>query len=662
MNEVRTVCPRDCYDSCGMIAAISADGSARIRGDGEAHNRGRLCGKCSLYYNAADNPARLASPLRRTGPKGTFAFKPISWAEALGEMAAHLSATCARHPERVIHSHYDGTRGLLAREFPLRLMNTLGATTVDPSTICHSAAIKGLEYVFGKGAFTVDPREIDQAEVVVLWGNNPRVSAPQTYRAIRASPKRRVVFVNPLKLAGIGESDMQLRLRPGSDAMLCFAVMRLLLDQGGIDHAFVDRWTAGFDELRKVIEAVDLDEVVAATGLTLSQIAELTNLIRRHPTVIWIGMGVQRQAQGGNVARAVAMLPILTGNQFRPGAGLLYLNGMARHGLDKARVIRTSNPRDCRTIGHGLLPETLRDPRRSEIFITWNNNIAVSSPNSALMHEALSRKDLFYVQLEKRLTRSSLYADLILPAADYSEMDDIVYSYLHLTLSAQVAFRPPHGESLANQEIFRRLARRMGLDDPWLQEADRPILDDLVGAALPGKNFADLKRAGTVPMPYHENEVLPQALLAGGRIRIWSEAALADGAPATPLPVAETRALDFTLTSGGSPWRINSSLDDNPALRRKLRPDFHISRAVAARLGIASGDICELSNETGSIRRIAQVGDLVRDDQIFVEKCQDFGAESEFLLLNTLTDCRSSDMGNCVAFQSVSVNVRRISV
>ena len=79
-TTIRTTCPRDCYDACGVLVKISADGTVNVVGDPDHDvSRGALCGKCSIGYNGVwrDPSIRLTRPLKRVGPKGTGRFEPI---------------------------------------------------------------------------------------------------------------------------------------------------------------------------------------------------------------------------------------------------------------------------------------------------------------------------------------------------------------------------------------------------------------------------------------------------------------------------------------------------------------------------------------------------------------------------------------------------------
>src|SRR5215470_8079651 len=110
---VRTTCPRDCYDSCGMVVVKRGGVVAKVLGDPDHHvSRGALCGKCAIAYNGVwrDPAVRLSTPLRRTGHKGEGRFEPVTWDAALGEIARRLQTIVDRYgPQTIWHTHYTGT-------------------------------------------------------------------------------------------------------------------------------------------------------------------------------------------------------------------------------------------------------------------------------------------------------------------------------------------------------------------------------------------------------------------------------------------------------------------------------------------------------------------------------------------------------------------------
>jgi anaerobic selenocysteine-containing dehydrogenase len=146
---IRTTCPRDCYDACGIVVKTSPDGTINVVGDPDHHiSRGALCGKCSIGYNGVwrDPDIRLTRPLRRAGPKGAGRFEPVSWDHALGDIAQRFNAILGHDGgAAILHTHYTGTCSLIAGTFPLRFFNRIGATEVDPDTVCNKAGHAALQ-------------------------------------------------------------------------------------------------------------------------------------------------------------------------------------------------------------------------------------------------------------------------------------------------------------------------------------------------------------------------------------------------------------------------------------------------------------------------------------------------------------------------------------
>src|SRR5207247_4011766 len=121
----------------------------------------------------------------------------------------------------------------------------------------------------------------------------------------------------------------------------------------------------------------------------------------RGPSLLWLGQGLQRQRTGGNVVRACALLPAVTGNLGKPGAGFLYLNGAGSRRIDEAYVAGAELAADPPPpISQMDLAACLEDPARSRALVCWNINIAASNPEQARLRRALTREDLFTVAIE----------------------------------------------------------------------------------------------------------------------------------------------------------------------------------------------------------------------------------------------------------------------
>jgi anaerobic selenocysteine-containing dehydrogenase len=372
----------------------------------------------------------------------------------------------------------------------------------------------------------------------------------------------------------------------------------------------------GWDELEPVVKRCSPEWAAPITGLPAARIEEAARIYGRGPSLLWLGQGLQRQPTGGNVFRAVALLPVATGNLAKPGAGFLYLNGGGRRGIDSDHIEAPHLRRgERRKVSHMDLVATLGDPMKARALVTWNINIAASNPDQARLHRALRDERLFHVAIDPFPTDTTDFADYVLPAASFLEFDDLVSPYFHLSMSAQVKALEPMGDALPNQEIFRRLARAMGYTEPELYEDDRSALDILcrqVGL----KDFASLSARGTVdlwpePVPQFADLRFPTP---SGRIEIASESAAADGHPRLPQPIADARPKDglVRLLSPASVWLMNSSYNEDPKVAEKLGAEtVTINPADATRLGLQGGDTVIAENETGRLELRVSIGDVV---------------------------------------------------
>jgi anaerobic selenocysteine-containing dehydrogenase len=665
---IRTTCPRDCYDACGIAVVKRADGLVKVLGDPEhAVSRGALCGKCAIAYNGAwlDPKARVTRPMKRVGPKGEGRFEAIGWDQATAEIAARLKDIVARHgAETIWHTHYTGTCSLLAGSFPQRFFNRLGASEVDPDSICNAAGHVALQYMYGASDIGFDPRTAKDANCILVWGANPSASAPHQHKHWLKEAKAKKIVVDPVKHPTAADADLHLQLFPGSDAALAFAMLHVLKREGLVDRAFLAAHTVGWDELEPIVDRCSPDWAAPITGLKAAQIEEAARLYGQGPSLLWLGQGLQRQLTGGNVFRAVGLLPAATGNFAKPGAGFLYLNGGGRRGIDgdylEAPHLRQG---EKRKVSHMDLVATLGNPSKALALITWNINIAASNPDQARLHNALRDERLFHVAIDPFPTDTTDFADYVLPAASFLEFDDIVSPYFHLSVSAQVKALEPMGEALPNQEIFRRLARAMGYNEAELFEDDHTALDALCGQMGIG-DFRRLSGKGTIdiwpdPVPQFADFAFPTA---SGKIEIASAAAETDGHPRLPQPTADPRPQDglFRLLSPASVWLMNSSYNEDPKVAEKLGVEVvTLNTADAARLGLRDGDTVIAANETGRLELRLGVADIVPAGVALSHKSRWPKLSKQHANINALNPGRKTDMAESSAVHSVEVKLTK---
>ena len=638
-----------------------------VRGDkADPVSRGKLCRKCSAAYNGVllDERARLARPLRRCGPKGEGRFEEISWEAATGEIAERLQVIVAESGgASVLNTHYTGTFAMIGYHFPMRFFNRLGATEVDPDTVCNKAGHVALEYVYGTSLDGFDPRTAADAACILVWGANPSASAPHQHEHWLAEATCPVVVVDPLRTDTAKQADLHLQLRPGTDAVLAFALLHVLCRDGLSDEDFLARHSIGFDELEAEIERCEPEQAAAVTGVPAHLIEQAAHYYGAGPSLLWIGQGLQRQPTGGNVVRSVAMLPAVTGSLGKPGGGFLYLNGIETRGLDSDYLLGSALAvAPPAPISQMDLAGALEQQDRFRALFCWNINIAASNPEQGRLRAAMRRESLFTVVVDLFQTDTADLADIVLPAASFLEHDDLVVSYFHHSLGAQVKALEPPGEALANSEIFRRLARAMGYEEPELYESDEAVLARLLADAGVGLGFEDFARGGTFwPEPRPRLQFADGRYpTPSGRIELASERAAADGFSRVPRAQADAAPPTghLRLLSPASSWTLNDSYGNDPVARSHAGPQAIILHPTdAAARGLRDGDLAVLRTEAGELLAPVSTSADVPASVALMYKGHWPKLEPSGANVNVLNPGHKSDMAESSAVHGIEVTV-----
>ena len=659
---IKTTCPRDCYDACGITVRVRGGVIQNVMGDRGHHvSQGKLCGKCAIAYNGVfrDAEKRLSVPLRRVGKKGEGVFEPVSWDAALAGIAARLKKIS--NPRTIYHTHYTGTLSMIAGGFPGRFFNRLGATEVDPDTVCNKAGHVVLADMFGTSLSGFDPEQIANARCLMVWGANPSHSAPHMHSGWVKSTGVALVVVDPIATGTAWLADIHLQLRPGSDAALAFGLLHVIKKAGFFDRAFIDKYVLGFDEVETEIDAATLERTAALTGVDAALIEKAALMFAHGPSLLWLGQGVQRQPKGGNVFRALPLLNIATGQLGKPGTGFCYMNGPETRGVDAGFIAGGA----AASVSHMDLAADLNEPKKVGALFTWNNNIVASSPGTKAIREGLSREDLFTVVADLFMTDTAVYADYVLPAASFLEFDDIIFPYFHDTVSAQVKAAEPHGQSLPNQEIFRKLAAAMGFNEPALFESDASMIARLLEQTSFDGTFDDLEEVGTArlfPVPRVQFEGLSFAT-PSGRIEVRSDRLAKQGHPAVPVAHADEAPEEgrLRLLTPAGEWLMNSSYGNDPKIAAQLGPaKVHLNARDVARRKLAQGDIVRLSTKAGSINLAVNISPDVPEGVALAHKSRWPSLTKGCSNINILNPGLRTDIADSTAVHGLEIELIKL--
>src|SRR5262249_50926357 len=294
--------------------------------------RGALCAKVNDYVDRVYSAERVLHPMRRSGPKGSGKFERITWGAALDEIAGRFRAIVAEHGAQAILPYsYLGTEGLLnGLNVGDPFFNRLGAS-ISERTFCASGAITGYIMTVGPTPGT-DPESLIHAPYIVIWACNV-ISTNLHLWPIIAEARRRgakIVVIDPLRSRTARAADWHIPIRPGTDGALALGLMNVIIGQNLTDDEYIDKYTVGYSELKERAREYTPERVSHITGIPARDIVQLAHeYARSQPTAIRFGVGIERQAGGGQAVRAISCLPALVGAWRRPGGGLVFMPNFA---------------------------------------------------------------------------------------------------------------------------------------------------------------------------------------------------------------------------------------------------------------------------------------------------------------------------------------------
>ncbi|RYB05615.1 molybdopterin-containing oxidoreductase family protein [Lichenibacterium ramalinae] len=683
-----TACPHDCPSTCALeVEILEGRRMGRVYGAADnGYTAGVICAKVARYAERVHNPERLTRALLRTGPKGSGQFREIGIAEALDRAAEGLMAAEARHgSEAVWPYYYAGTMGLVQRDGINRLRHAKGYSD-QYSTICTALSWAG--YRAGAGRMTgLDPREMEQADCVVLWGTNAVVTQVNVMtHAVRARKARGapIVAVDVYDNATMRQADVKLLVRPGTDGALACGVMHVLFRDGFADRAYMAAYADDPAGLEAHLASRTPEWASALCGVPAADIVAFAHLIGTRPRSFFrIGYGFARQRNGAVAMHAVTCLPVVLGAWQHPGGGALHTNS-GMFGWDKRAIegleLRDPGIRslDQSRIGAVLTGEAaaLRGgPPVAALFIQNTNPVSVA-PDQETVKRGFAREDLFTVVHEQVMTDTSRIADLVLPATMFVEHDDVYQAggQTHILLGPKL-IEPP-GDCLSNHEVLCGLARRLGVEHPGFAVGARDLVDQTLQASGRGTVAAlEAARWLDCAQPADAAHFRDGFGWPDGRFRFrpdWAGAAagMPGGGDASAMPawpdhwavIEEADAAHpFRLTTSPARNFLNSSFTETgTSLAKEERPTVLIHPDDAAPLGIADGDAVELANARGAVRLHARLSEGLRRGVLIAESIWPNRAHADGRGINTLTGADAPPPLGGAAFHDIHAAIRRL--
>ena len=443
--------------------------------------RGSLCSKVKRYDQRVYSDERIMFPMRRIGAKGEGQFQQISWDEALDEISTKFNESIIKYgAESILPCSYLGHQGLLnGLHCGDRFFNELGAS-IGERTFCNATASRAFQMVAGPTG-GLDPESFTFSSLIIVWGMNPIASSIHHSQFIFEAKTKgaTVVVIDPIKTDTAKRADYHISPRPGTDVVLAMAIANILIQSGLVDMEYVSKHTQGFEQFSARASEFNIGFASQVTGVPVQSIEDLSSLIAKHKAMaIRVGVGLERTENGGDAVRAIAALPALTGAWTVVGGGIFQnpqgIFPINREKLTNARIVEENR----NVVNLFDLASALTANAKNSIhcLFVYNSNPLIAAADQTKLVKNLCRSDLFTAVSEIFQTDTCAYADILLPASSQLEQKDLMYSWGHFNLQYNDQAIQPIGEAISNTELFRRLAKKMGLQNNGCDIGDEEIM------------------------------------------------------------------------------------------------------------------------------------------------------------------------------------------
>ncbi len=643
-----------------MDIALKDGSLVDIRQDND-HMLGAICLRGKHAPEIVYSPHRLTYPMRRVGPKGTYNFERISWDEVYRTIVDNLNGIKNESgPESVTIYTGRGAQELSLCDMfqPKGVIVSSASSILFPFGSPNTTGVGALCYVslhmiaphttMGRiqtNMFT----DIENAEMVVVWGTNPVTdSPPADIQRIEAAAARgaETIVIDPRRTGTVNRTNAKwIPIRPGTDGALALGIIEVMIEEDLYDEDFADNWCYGFQELRTYVQHFRPEVVEEITGVPAETIRYLA---RRICSVTGVSLlmytGLEYSNTGVQSARAVLTAFALAGQLDVPGGiGLTMLNNefpinrscnLENPDLDRA-IGRKEFPvySDYRGESHAmsLVDSVLKSrPYKTRGLIIDGASLLTSWPQTSVWRNVLSEVD-FLVSIDRQLTADAAYADIVLPATTmFENFSYMVYGPVFRLRERIIA---PYGEARNDYLIMTELAQRLGYGDLFPQSEE-----DMVRFALNGSGYTleDVREAGgwvRIPTPMMEYKKWQKGGLRSdgkpgfdtptGKFEIWST--ILEGYGYEPLPkyteptegpVSQPGLYkDYPLIFNSGARPMNDFRSQHHGIEGLVKstpePIAEINTEDAAERGIKEGDLVQVRTLRGATQFRARVSDNI---------------------------------------------------
>jgi len=459
--SIKTACPLDCYDACSIDVV---DG--KLKGSKDTYTQGFLCPHLN-HYGAHE---QISMP--------RYGGKEVGMDEALRILQEKIARVS--DPSQILHYRGHGNFGLM-QQVTDHFFASYGATLTDGS-LCDGAGHAGI--LEGRGSNRLlPPEQIEKAEVVIVWGRNLHTSNSHLLPFLK---EKTVIVIDPVKTKMAEQADFHLQLKPSGDLYLALLLSRFAIINGLEDEAFLQEHATAYEEFYELTQTVRIKAILESIDVSLGDIGKILDLVNGKRTVILAGVGVQKYRNGAEVMRAIDSFGAILGLLGKEGCGVNFV-GNSQEGIRSPFNLKSR----AKSVAVGDA-----DFGRFELAFIQGANPLNQMPDTNRVRESIA-KTPFTVYFGLYENETSEIADLVIPAKNFLEKDDLRSSYGHPGLLDMPKVMESES-GISEYELAAKLCEAFDID----LDSELTYLEHFQSFAEPRESDQVVK--GREPVPYSE--------------------------------------------------------------------------------------------------------------------------------------------------------------
>ncbi|MFF0815878.1 molybdopterin-dependent oxidoreductase [Rhodococcus sp. NPDC003318] len=725
-DSVDTLCAY-CGVGCGLVLDITTDPETGRRRAAKSTGRtdhptnfGRLCTKGSTTADMLAGSGRMESAYLR--PQRGAPVEATVMDAAITETATRLRAIVDEHGPDAVALYVSGQMSLEAQYLSNKLAKGfIGTNQIESnSRLCMASAGTGYKQSLGADGPPGSYQDFDHADVFFVIGANMADCHPILFLRMmdRVKAGAKLIVVDPRRNATADKADLFMQIAPGTDLALLNGLLHLIVENGHTDPEFIAEFTEGWNAMPDFLADYTPGKVAEITGIPEADIRTAARWIGEASdwTSCWT-MGLNQSTHGTWNTNAICNLHLATGAICKPGSGPFSLTGQPNAmggremgymgpGLPGQRAITSEADRDFVEDRWGIPRGTLRtdvgggtidmfsrmaDGDIKACWIICTNPVATVA-NRRTVLAGLEKAELVITQDAFRDTETNEYADILLPAALWTESDGVmINSERNVTLFQRAL--DPVGQALPDWQIIARIACEMGYAEAFTYSCAEEVFEEIkqfanprTGYDLRGVSYERLRQTpiqwpcppdadsdrdpdtGRHPIRYLNDGVSQHLLVREDgttpRLAFPTPSGRAAFFARPHMLPAEIPDDDFpfllntgrlahqwhTMTKTGKVAKLNKL---NPGPFVEIHPDD------AARLGVTAKDRVEVASRRGRAVLPAVVSDRVRPGDCFAPFHWNdvFG---EYLAINAVTNDAIDPASQQPEFKACAVTLAKV--